>query len=386
MIIYLILFLGMLNWMCYMSSRVLMSLYAIELGASAAAIGLLIALYGLGPLLLSVPAGKVSDRFGTYWPTMLGSAGIASGLAIPYFFPGLTVLYVSALVMGISLVFINLALQHLIASFGGAEHRTRNVSMQSLAISVGAMIGPLMVGFSIDHQGHVPTFLYLALPVAASCLGWIACRRVIPHSGKAAKPASNGGVRDLWVQPRLRRIIVVSGLVVAGVDLYNFYMPIYGHAIGFSATTIGVVLGAHAAATFVVRTALPLLVRRWGEERVMSASMYLAGATFLLFPFVQNIAVLLLLSFVLGLGLGCGQPLSLIMTYNRSPAGRSGEALGLRFSVVNLTHMAIPLAFGTLGSALGLAIVFVANSVLMIGGGYANARGANREKDADRGS
>ena len=60
MTIYLILFLGLLSWMSYMSSRVLMSLYAIELGASAAAIGLLIGLYGLGPLLLSVVAGKFS--------------------------------------------------------------------------------------------------------------------------------------------------------------------------------------------------------------------------------------------------------------------------------------------------------------------------------------
>jgi predicted MFS family arabinose efflux permease len=258
--------------------------------------------------------------------------------------------------------------------------------MQSLAIALGAMIGPLLVGFSIDLHGHTQTFLYLALLVAASCVAWIACRGVIPHSVEVAKPQTNGGVRDLWARPGLRRIIMVSGLVVAGVDLYTFYMPIYGHGIGLSATMIGVVLGAHAAATFVVRTALPLLVRRWGEERVMSASMYLAGATFLLFPFVQNVAVLLLLSFVLGLGLGCGQPLSLIMTYNRSPSGRSGEALGLRFSVVNLTHMAIPLAFGTLGSALGLVVVFLANSALMIGGGYANARVANREKGADRGS
>lgn len=35
-------------------------------------------------------------------------------------------------------------------------------------------------------------------------------------------------------------------------------------------------------------------------------------------------------SFVLGLGLGCGAPLSLVLAYNRSPAGRSGEAMGLR--------------------------------------------------------
>jgi MFS family permease len=106
--------------------------------------------------------------------------------------------------------------------------------------------------------------------------------------------------------------------------------------------------------------------------------MIVAGATFLLFPFVHQVVLLLLLSFVLGLGLGVGQPLSVIMTYNLAPAGRAGEALGLRFSVVNLTHMVIPLAFGTIGSALGLITVFLANSALMLGGGYAHYRGAVR--------
>jgi MFS family permease len=380
MIIYLILFLGMLNWMSFMSSRVLMSLYAIELGASAAAIGLLIALYGLGPLLLSVTAGKISDRYGSYWPIVLGSAGLGLGLAIPWFFPALEMLYGAALVLGIALVFLNIALQHLVASFGGAEDRTRNVSLQSLAIALGGLLGPLLVGISIDHRGHVPTFLYLSLIVAASCIAWIACRRVIPHSGRAPKDGASGGVRDLLGQPGLRRIVVVSGLVVAGVDLYSFYMPIYGHSLGLSATMIGVVLSAFAAATFVVRTTLPLLARRWGEDKVMTASMVLAGVTFLAFPFVHQVVLLLLLSFVLGLGLGVGQPLSLIMTYNLAPPGRAGEALGLRFSVVNLTHMVIPLAFGTIGSALGLITVFLANSVLMLGGGYAHHRGSKSDR------
>lgn len=376
--IYLILFLGMLSWMSFMASRVLMSLFAIELGASAAAIGALIALYGLGPLLLSVYAGKLSDRVGSYWPIVAGTAGLALGLAVPYFLPRLAALYASALVNGVSFVFVNIAMQNLVTSFGDADARTRNVSLQSLAIALAALLGPLLVGISIDHRGHVPTFLYLALVVAVSCVGWITCRRRIPHTARAAKQEAGRGVRDMLAQPPLRRIIIVSGLVVAGVDLYTFYMPIYGHSIGLSATMIGVVLGAHAAATFVVRTVLPQLVRRWGEERVMTYSMYLAGATFLLFPFVQHVAVLLLLSFVLGLGLGVGQPLSVITTYNRAPQGRTGEALGLRFSVVNLTHMAVPLAFGTLGSALGLVTVFLSNAALMFGGGYANARGASR--------
>jgi MFS family permease len=383
-VIYLILFLGLLSWATFMSSRVLMSLYAIELGASAAAIGVLIALYGLGPLVLSVHAGKVADRVGTYRPILLGSIGLALGLALPYFAPTLPVLYVSALVMGSALVYINIALQHLVASLGSAEERTRNVSLQSLAIALGAMIGPFLVGFSIDHQGHVPTYLYLALIVACSCVGWVACRRRIPHSGKPTEKPAAGRALDLIKQPDLRRTIISGSLVIAGIDLYSFYMPIYGHSIGLSATMIGVVLGAFASATFVVRILLPRLVGRWGEERVMTASLCFGGAVYLLFPFVHHIAALLLLSFALGLGLGVGQPLSLIMTYNRAPAGRTGEALGVRFTVVNLTHMVIPLAFGTVGSALGLVTVFAANSAILLAGGYAHHRGTRPGGDTVR--
>jgi MFS family permease len=380
MAIYLILFLGLLMWMSFMGSRVLMSLLALELGASSAAIGILIALYGLGPLLLSVYAGKIADRFGSYWPIFFGLIGLAAGLVIPYLVPTFAALCVAALLMGIAFVFLNIAMQNLVTSFGDAEARTRNVSLQSLAISLAALLGPLLVGISIDHQGHVPTFLYLALIVVCAWIGWILCRRLVLRQGRGAKHRPGGGIFNLLEQPRLRNVIVTSALVVAGIDLYTFYMPIYGHAIGLSATMIGIVLGAHAAATFVVRVFLPLLLRHWNEDRVMTASMLLAGVTFLMFPFDERVTFLLLLSFVLGLGLGVGQPLSVIMTYNRAPAGRTGEALGLRFSLVNLTHMIIPLAFGTIGSALGLVTVFLANSALMLGGGYAHHRGAKKGK------
>jgi len=290
------------------------------------------------------------------------------------------VLFIAAVVMGSALVYINIALQHLVASLGSAEERTRNVSLQSLAIALGSMTGPFLVGLSIDHQGHVPTYLYLSLLVASSCVGWIACRRLIPHSGKPAEKPAGGRARDLLRQPDLRRTIVAGSLVIAGIDLYAFYMPIYGHGIGLSATMIGVVLGAFASATFVVRILLPRLVRRLGEERTMTASLYMGGAVFLLFPFVHQVPALLVLSFALGLGLGVGQPLSLIMTYNRAPAGRAGEALGVRFSVVNFTHMVIPLVFGSIGSALGLIPVFAANSAMLLGGGYAHQRGTRHQR------
>jgi len=380
MIIYLILPLAMCNWVGFMSSRVLMSLYAIQLDASQAAIGVLIALFGLGPVLLSVISGRVCDRVGTHWPILLGTAGMTVGYLIPWQFGGIEVLYLSATISGTGLVFSNIALQNLVASLGEGDQRTRNVSLQSLCVALSSLIGPLLVGISIDHRGHVPTFLYITLLTGSSCLAWVAARRIIPHPRRKPKAEATSRVRDLLKIPALRRIVIMSGLLVAGVDLYNFYLPIYGHSIGLSATMIGVILGAFAAAAILVRFFLPHLTKWLGDERVMTSSMLLAGLLFLFFPFVDQVVYLLLISFGLGLVLGVGQPLSLVMTYNRAPAGRTGEALGMRFTFVNLTHMVIPMAAGTIGAALGVITVFFANSVLMLGGSYLHHRETAKKK------
>ena len=73
---------------------------------------------------------------------------------------------------------------------------------------------------------------------------------------------------------------------------------------------------------------------------------------------------------LLGIGLGCAQPLTILLTYNHAPAGRSGEALGLRITVNKLTQIAVPVVFGGLGSAFGLIPVFWANGAFLLAGGF----------------
>jgi hypothetical protein len=65
----------------------------------------------------------------------------------------------------------------------------------------------------------------------------------------------------------------------------------------------------------------------------------------------------------------------MMLIYARAPEGRSGEALGLRLTINNLMHVAVPLLFGTIGSALGVAPVFLANSLMLAGGGVLSRRG-----------
>ena len=64
------------NMSSFRASKVLISLYALELGASQFYIGIMIAMYSLLPALLAVHAGKISDRFGVRLPMLVGSLGI----------------------------------------------------------------------------------------------------------------------------------------------------------------------------------------------------------------------------------------------------------------------------------------------------------------------
>ena len=66
-------------------------------------------------------------------------------------------------------------------------------------------------------------------------------------------------------------------MVQLGTDLFQFYIPIYGHEIGLSASAIGSVLASFAVAAFVVRIFLPTLIREAQPENVLMYSFYAGG-------------------------------------------------------------------------------------------------------------
>jgi len=353
---YLVALLTLIIQGCHMGSRVIASLLAISLGANEALIGLLIATYSFFPLALAVYSGRISDRFGSFRPMFFGSILLGLALLLPAVWPTLTMLFVSALLLGIGYILFNVSVQNLAGAIGRPEERTRNFSILALGYSGGHMSGPLIAGFGIDLFSHASTYLCFALLAfgSAALLAW----SPRGHDQAPAGPRGSRSTLDLMREPRLRRALLISGLITTGFDLFIFYVPIYGHGIGLSATTIGLLLGTFAGATFVVRFTLPLFTGRYGVELVLATAALAGGAQLLVFPFIEFLPVLYLLSFGIGIALGCGQPLTLNLCYNRSPPGRSGEVTGMRLTINNVMHIAVPLAAGSVGALLGTAPVF----------------------------
>jgi predicted MFS family arabinose efflux permease len=369
--------LTILTHAAFVGSRMLMSLYAIHLHASTFTVGVLMSFYALLPMLFAVSAGRLVDRIGARWPMFGASVAVALGALLAFAWPRLEMLYVSATLIGAGFMMVHVSVSQVVGKIGRAEDRAANFSWLAMGFSISGSIGPLVTGFAIDSIGHVNTFLLLFLfPLVALIVLWLN-RPALPRAEERRAGAGEGRLMDLLRNRALRRVFIASGLLNMAWDMYIFVMPIYGSRIGLSASTIGVVMGSFAFATFAVRVLLPLLAGRVRPWHVITAALLISAAVYCLFPLFVSVPLLVALSCTLGIGLGCSQPMVMTLLYNTSPPGRQGEALGVRTTVMNASHAILPLAFGGLGAALGMFTVFWAMAALLGAGAYT----VNRRRD-----
>lgn len=346
---------------CFTGSKVLLALLALELGTSQFVIGTLIACYSIAPLTLGVYTGRLADSIGMRVPMLIGAVFIGAAMLVGYAWQTLPALFAVAGLVGMGFVFFIVSVQNLVGVMAGS--RARNYSILTIGYSASNLIGPLVAGYAIEYGGHASAFLIFAL-FTLFPLAMLLLRPDLTRTAVAAKaPEGKRNAVELLRLSPLRRQIVITGLLMAAWELYLFYVPIYGHTIGLTPSTIGIVIAAFAVATFVVRFAMSAITSRFRSEIVLAAAMLLAAIVCAVFPLLAHPYLLIAASFVLGLGLGCGQPLSLTLSFERSPPGRTGEVAGLRLIATNMARFAVPLLSGMFGSVLGVGAVFWMNAI-----------------------
>ena len=367
----------LLTFLCHCTAagaRVAVSLHAISLGASTLTVGVLLGMYGFLPMLSAIAAGRLSDRIGARMPMLVGAAAIALGAFVPFLWPTLGALFVSSAVVGCGFMLYNVAMQNVAGHMGRPEDRATNLSIMALGFSFSIMVGPMLAGVSIDAIGHRNTFLVFALlPVFAVIA--LACGLLrLPHVERQRESRSLA-VTDLLTDAFLLRIWITTGLLSVAWELYTFVIPVYGSEVGLTPTAIGLIMGSFSAAILAVRVVLPLFAKRLNPLHAIATTLIYAAALFVLFPLSSSAWVLAVLSFLLGLGLGIPQPLVIVLLHNSAPAGRVGEAIGIRQAIIYATQAFMPVAFGAGASAFGLAAVFWASALVFAGGGLYGRRG-----------
>ena len=351
-------------------TRLNISLQALAFGASPLAVGVLMSLFATLPMLLGIAAGRFVDRIGVRKPILGATAVLAAFIAVPAIFPGQASLYVSAAGIGGAFALFHICIQHAVGETSSAEDRRANFGWLALGFSISNFLGPTTAGVAIDYLGHRTTFCLSAV-LAIAATAWLFVRRSgFSHRVHAPEAHAAGGALDLIREPELRRVFLVTGLLASAWDLFTFVTPVYGNAIGLNASTIGFILGSFAAATFVVRLALPWLSRHLRDWVMITATMFIACIAYALFPLVTTVPLLAAIAFLLGLGLGATQPSIMSLLYATAPEGRAAEAVGIRSVVLNASTTVLPVAFGGVTAVLGMTPVFWTMAAILGGGGW----------------
>ncbi|MEY4908291.1 MAG: hypothetical protein RL260_2009 [Pseudomonadota bacterium] len=355
---------------CLNGVRIAAPLELVRQGHTAAALGLLMALFAVFPVLLSMPAGRLADRHGYHRPVCIGLGLSLVGALVGASSGHYLVLCAAGALVGAGSSIGMIALQRTAGRLASnATERLRIFSWIALAPSLANLAGPMLAGVLIDLAGFRWAYAALALlPLMTLVMSRFVPQQAI-HRSDTPGGTHKAAAWDLLRVPDFRRVLFVNWLITASWDAHAFALPILGHARGLSASAIAGVLAAYAVASAAVRGAIPFLAHRLSPRWLMSGALLLTAGMFAVYPLMHTALAMALCAGTLGLGLGSVQPAVMATLHHVTPATRHGEALGLRSMLLHGSTLVMPLTFGAMGAAVGVGPVFWwMGAVLAVGG------------------
>lgn len=330
--------------------------YAQGLGASLSMIGSFSSVAGIAALLMAVPLGRLSDRYGRRTLmipglVLLALVPIAYIMSTsPYHFYPIRVIYALACGMIFNQGFL------LISEVSPPNIRSTAQGLYMTCMGLGFTVGPLIGGFAAKYYGVKTSFMAASV---AAVLGLIAVSLV--KEDKAAiqeRQRTKLDFRDL-----LKNIHLVLGCLSNFLNSMMFnammlFFPVFGKENGFDESQIGLGLTVRGAASTVVRLPVGALAKNVKVFTMMLGAILLSGASIY---GLSNMTLFMGMAVLLGLqGIAYGVFLTSGNIYiaDESPIELRGTAMGMYSMFGNVSNIVNPLILGFLADTIGVKGAF----------------------------
>jgi MFS family permease len=349
---------------------------ALELDVPTAWLGALTASFAVVPLLLAVPSGQATDRFGERRVMLVGALLMAlSGAVFWTERGGAAGLVVGSVVLGTGHLLSVVGQQAAVANTAGPGRFDTAFGYYTFAASLGQAAGPALITL-LGGGGALPDTRPIFATATVLGVVLLACTLFLrmPAREKEGGGAGSGGMGTLLRLPGLLRALLISCVVLSAVDITLVYLPALGADRGLAAGVVGLLLTLRAVASMTSRFFLGRLVGWIGRRRLMIVSVALSALSMAVVAAPLPTAAMAVVVVLLGLGLGVGQPLTMSWLAEVAPAGLRGRAMSLRLTGNRLGQVLIPSAVGLVAAGVGAAGVLTATAAALAAVGVAARR------------
>jgi multidrug resistance protein len=347
-------------------------LFARDFGAGAAAVGLTLSIFALARLLLNVPLGALSDRYGRR-PLLVGGPLVtAAGMIGSGFAPDIGQLLAWRFVAGAGSAMYMTGAQVYLVDISTVETRSRVIGTNQAALLTGVSIGPAIGGVLAEAFGfRVPFYVVGLLALVAAVYAYARLPETGDHRARAASRDSPEDSRS-WRDVMRSRDFAAVSFVTASIFLTRAggrmtLMPLLAaSAFGYTAGPLGAVFTAMALINLAGIAPAAMVSDRFGRKWSIVPSGVVIGAALVLMGGTSSDALFLGSALLLAVGTSIIGPAPAAYAADIAPPALRGLSMGLYRSAGDLGFVLGPFLLGALADVTSFGWGLAANAAVVV--------------------
>jgi DHA1 family multidrug resistance protein-like MFS transporter len=347
-----------------MSKSPALPLFIHSLGVPENTAGFVAAASTIVGIVVSLPAGMLSDLYGRRRVMIVSAFVFASAPFLYLLVRGPWQLVIVRIYHGLATAILGPVALALVADTGEAR-RGERMAWYSSATMVGRLLAPSIGGLLIVGQDF--RWVYLGCGLAGLLALLVAV--YLPLTGQSIQGGGTPGLSSAWQQLREearyvirhRGILTTSFAQAAQYFAFGFlevYLPLRLTAVGWKVWQIGPLFTLQVLVTTVGKPVMGRLADRLGRVTLIVGGLVAGAAGLRLASVATSYALLIVSASLFGLGAATVTTSTAALVSDLAHQDAQGAALGILSSIMDIGHSTGPMVGGLLVGAFGYATAF----------------------------
>ncbi|MEX1022202.1 MAG: MFS transporter [Dehalococcoidia bacterium] len=351
-------------------------LFAEDLGVGAAMIGLTLSSFALARLILNVPLGILSDRYGRRLLLVTGPLVTAAGMIGSGFAGDIGQLLAWRFVAGAGSAMYMTGAQIYLADISTAQTRAKFMATNQGALLLGVSVGPAVGGVVAEFWGlRAPFHVVGVAALVATVYAWARLpeTRHLAESAPADEPGLPGAPRPrrAWVTFALSRDFIAVAFVTMSIFFTRTaarqtIMPLFASArLGFSAGALGGLFTAMSVVNMVLIAPAAWIADRYGRKAAIIPSGLLTAGALLIIGVSETTTLFVTGAMVLAVGTSIAGPAPAAYAADIAPPHLRGLGMGMYRTSGDVGFLVGPPLLGAVADATSYDWALLVNAALM---------------------